>query len=220
MSSLTLHELSLQLNVSVRVLRHRLRRLLLEGKLVENRDCHREGYVDATHFVWRVDPVAFVRATGYQTASQSGSESAISPHSLDTQANRAPQAVSHQAQAEEPRLPNVDKLSFALEREMIDLLKEQLSKKDGQIADLSDQNKNLNDVNLKLVAQTVQQSDRIQTLLRLTEGKMELADMVANFGSESGGTDNDPGAHAARAGNDLGNQPPPASIGRGGARAA
>jgi len=62
MDFLTLHELSVQLDVSVRVLRHRLRQLLTEGKLVENRDCRRDDYVDPTHFVWRVDPAVFIRA--------------------------------------------------------------------------------------------------------------------------------------------------------------
>lgn len=41
MEFLTLHELSVQLDVSVRVLRHRLRQLLLAGKLIENQDCRR-----------------------------------------------------------------------------------------------------------------------------------------------------------------------------------
>jgi len=94
---------------------------------------------------------------------------------------------------------------------MIDLLKGQLGTKDGQIADLSEQNKKLNDMNLKLVAQTVQQSDRIQTLLRLTEGKMELADTVTKAGSGTETTDSNPGDHVADTGNDFGNQPPSSS---------
>ncbi len=108
-------------------------------------------------------------------------------------------------------LPNVDKRSASLEREMIDLLKGQLSAKDGQIADLSEQNKKLNDVNLKLVAQTVQQSDRIQTLLRLTEGKMELADKVTKAGSGTATPDSNSGDHVADTDNDFGNQPPSSS---------
>ena len=50
MDFLTLHELSVQFDVSVRVLRHRLRQLLTEGKLVVGRDCRRDDFVDDTHF--------------------------------------------------------------------------------------------------------------------------------------------------------------------------
>jgi hypothetical protein len=92
MDFLTLHELSLQLDVSVRILRLRLHRLLAEGTLIEPRACLREGYVDATHFVWRVNPVAFMRATGYQSASRPGNQTGIPVHRLDTPpVNRAPQ---------------------------------------------------------------------------------------------------------------------------------
>lgn len=206
MDFLTLHELSLQLDVSVRILRLRLRRLLAEGELIEGRDCLRDGYVDATHFVWRVDPVALTRATGYQPASRSGSQLGIPLHSLGTPPdNRKPEPARNASQEGEPTLPNVDKPSSSLEREVIDLLKGQLSAKDGQIADLSEQNKKLNDVNLKLVAQTVQQSDRIQTLLRLTEGKMELADTVTKAGSGTATPDSNPGDHVADTDNDFGN---------------
>lgn len=212
MNFLTLHELSLQLDTSVRVLRLRLRRLLAEGKLIEGRDCLRDGYVDATHFVWRVDPIAFIRATGYQPASRSGSQSGIPLHSFGTPPdNRKPDPERNASQEGEPTLPNVDKPSSSLEREVIDLLKVQLSAKDGQIADLSEQNKKLNDMNLKLVAQTVQQSDRIQTLLRLTEGKMELADTVTKAGNGTATPDSNSGDRVADTDNDFGNQPPSSS---------
>ena len=208
MNFLTLHELSLQLDKSVRILRLRLHRLLIDGKLIEGRDCRRDGYVDATHFVWRVDPVAFTRATGYQPASRSGSQSGIPLHSLGTPPdNRTPEPAHQVSNEGEPTLPKVDKPSASLEREMIDLLKGQLSAKDGQIADLSEQNKKLNDVNLKLVAQTVQQSDRIQTLLRLTEGQMELAEAVTKADSGSATTEINPAAHAADPDNEFGSQP-------------
>jgi len=221
MSLLTLHELSVHLDVSARVLRLRLRRLLLEGKLIENRDCRRDGYVDATHFVWRVDPVAFMRATGYQTASRSGSQAGIPLYSSDTPPDkRTPEPTRHTSQELDPTLPNVDKPSSALEREMIDLLKGQLGAKDGQIADLSEQNKKLNDMNLKLVAQTVQQSDRIQTLMRLTEGRMELADTVTKAGSGTATTDSNPGDHMADTVHESGNQSPPSSRDRGSELAA
>jgi hypothetical protein len=71
MEFLTLHELSVEFNVSVRVLRHRLRQLLLLGTLVENRDCRRDEFVDDKHFVWRVEPIAFMRATNLRRVNKS-----------------------------------------------------------------------------------------------------------------------------------------------------
>jgi hypothetical protein len=202
----------MQLNQSVRVLRLRLRRLLTEGHLIEGRDCRRDDYVDETHFIWRVDPAAFVRASGSQPVIRFATQAATQFRSLDDQSdNRVQKAGGRPADEVGQTLPKVDNPSSSLQREMIDLLKGQLSAKDGQIADLSEQNKKLNDVNLKLVAQTVQQSDRIQTLLRLTEGKMELADTVTKAGSGTATPDSNPGDHVADSGNDFGNQPPSSS---------
>lgn len=212
MSLLTLHELSVHLDVSVRVLRLRLRRFLLEGQLIENRDCRRDGYVDATHFVWRVDPVAFMRASGIPSATRPDNRVTTETLSLAAKpGSHQSQRVLSPSNSNSQTLPNVNKPSASLEREMIDLLKGQLSSKDGQIADLSEQNKKLNDMNLKLVAQTVQQSDRIQTLLRLTEGKMELADTVTKAGSGTATPDSNSADHVADTDNDFGNQPPSSS---------
>jgi hypothetical protein len=127
MNLLTLHELSLHLDVSVRVLRHRLRQLLLEGKLIENRDCRRDGYVDATHSVWRVDPVAFVRASRIPSASRPDNRATTETLTLATKPGSHPsQPVVSPSNSNSQTLPNVDKPSSALEREMIDLLKGQL----------------------------------------------------------------------------------------------
>jgi hypothetical protein len=70
----------------------------------------------------------------------------------------------------------------SIEREMIDLLKGQIVVKDGQIRDLTDQTLKLNDLNVKLVGQTLKQADHIQTLLRLTGGKSDLTEVVAKEG--------------------------------------
>jgi len=204
MEFLTLHELSVQLDVSVRVLRHRLRQLLLAGKLIENADCRRDDFVDDTHFVWRVDPVAFMRATGLRLVNPP--DNSAQPAATQA-ANQPPTPANQLGNRGEQTLPKVDTTFPSMEREMIDLLKGQLGAKDGQISDLSGQNMKLNDVNLKLVAQTVQQSDRIQTLMRLTEGKMELADMVAQTGNGTATTDSSSGDRAADTGNDFGNHP-------------
>lgn len=45
-------------------------KLLQTGKLIENQDCRRDDFVDDTHFVWRVDPVAFMRATGLRSVNE------------------------------------------------------------------------------------------------------------------------------------------------------
>lgn len=202
----------MQLDLSVRVIRLRLRRHVAEGNLIEGRDCRRDDYVDETHFIWRVDPAAFVRATGSQPVIRSATQAVTQFRWTDNHSDiRVPKAGGRPSDEVSQTLPNVDKQSSALEREMIDLLKSQLGAKDGQIADLSEQNKKLNDMNLKLVAQTVQQSDRIQTLLQLTEGKMELADMVTKGGSGTATTDGNPGDHMADTGNESGNQSPSSS---------
>jgi hypothetical protein len=65
---------------------------------------------------------------------------------------------------------------------MIDLLKGQIVVKDGQIRDLTDQTLKLNDLNVKLVGQTLKQADHIQTLLRLTGGKSDLDDVIVKEG--------------------------------------
>jgi hypothetical protein len=53
-----------------------------------------------------------------------------------------------------------------MEREVIDLLKDQMRMKDTQIADLSEQNKAPNNLHLKLTGQIVQQTERIQNSIR------------------------------------------------------
>ena len=175
MEFLTLHELSVQLDTSVRVLRHRLRQLLTEGKLVDNRDCRRDDYVDPTHFVWRVDLVAFMRATGLQPVNKSGSQSPPSGSSPVTQP--APMAAKP-ANTGEQTLPKVDTKPPCMEREMIDLLKDQVRVKDGQIAELTTQNKTLTGLNEKLTGAVVHQSEQIRNLLRLTGGKMDMNETV------------------------------------------
>lgn len=217
MDFLTLHELSVELNISVRVLRHRLRQLLLAGKLIEDQDCRRDDFVDDTHFVWRVDSVAFTRATGLRPIHDLGNRAPL----VDTHlANQRPTPANQPANIGEQTLLKLDTKLPSIEREMIDLLKGQLTAKDGQIAELSGQNMKLNDVNLKLVGQTVQQSDRIQTLMRLTGGKMELADVVARSDNGRAATDSNSGDHAADTVSDFGNQSPSSLRERGGDLAA
>jgi hypothetical protein len=173
---LTLHELSLRLDVSVRVLRRRLKQLLLEGTLHDGRDCRRDGYVDETHFVWLVNPDAFMHATELRPVNPVA-QVATPP------ATHLPAPVTHAGHQGDKTLPNVDSPEPGIEREMIDLLKGQMRVKDGQIADLSEQNKKLNDLNFRLNGQLVQHSERIQTLLQLTKGRIDLAEVATPTGN-------------------------------------
>ncbi|MEX0287780.1 MAG: hypothetical protein AB3N14_01615 [Flavobacteriaceae bacterium] len=59
-----------------------------------------------------------------------------------------------------------------IEREMIDMLKTQLTVKDTQIKDLTQQVNGVNELNLKLNAALLQNGEKIENLLQLTGGKM------------------------------------------------
>ncbi len=56
---------------------------------------------------------------------------------------------------------------------MIDLLKDQIKVKDGQLREQGEQLKDLNDLNVKLTGTMLQQNQKIENLLRLTGGKSE-----------------------------------------------
>ncbi|MBI5767641.1 MAG: hypothetical protein HZA93_07585 [Verrucomicrobia bacterium] len=217
MDFLTLHELSVQLDVSVRVLRHRLRQLLTEGQLVENRDCRRDDYVDPTHFVWRVDPVAFIRVTGLQPVTTRANQP---PLSVTPSANQTPPPATNAAEPKEQTLPKADTKPPGMEREMIDLLKDQVRVKDGQLVELSTQNKTLTALNEKLTGAVVHQSEQIRNLLRLTGGKTEMDEFAAESDSKSGNTANRPGNASATHEHDFGNQPVGRANEQGSARAA
>lgn len=172
MEFLTLHELSLQFDIPVRVLRYRLRHWLLAGELVEGVDYRRDDYVDENHFIWRISPLALIRVTGRHPVARPGNQM---PPVVTQLVNPPLPALSPQAYQ---TLPNLDKAAPGLEREMIDLLKDQVRVKDIQISDLTEQNKTVNSLNLKLTARIVQQDDKVQELLRLTGGKTEVDDLV------------------------------------------
>lgn len=174
---ITLHELSVHLDVSDRVWRHRLRQLLATGKLVLDRDCRRDDYVDSTHFVWRVDSDAFVKASGLHPVTKP----ATTVLSLvNTLGDQPLPVVNNSVSTPSKTIPNLDTTPSRLEREMIDILKDQVRVKDGQIAELSEQNKTLSSLNHKLNGAVLRQSDQIQNLLRLTGGKSDDVDSAAN----------------------------------------
>jgi hypothetical protein len=166
MDMVTLHELSVMLDISVRVLRSRVRQLVQSGKLIEGRDCHRDDYVDETHFVWKISPTAFIRETGFKLVA--------APSTPATRSDNQPPVRATELLPEGGQtLIKPDSKPPGMEREMIELLKGQLVVKDGQIADLTAQNKTVVTLNEKLTGAVVHHTEQIKNLLQLTGGKME-----------------------------------------------
>lgn len=209
MMFLTIHELSVEFDTPARVLRYRFLQLVQSGKLVEGQDYRRDDFVDDQHFVWRINPVSFTRETGYQVVNKPTQVAAKSSNqensSVAKQGNEVEKLATkpvnqggnfdnEKVVLDNSRGSQVGNKNMAdtkmpapmatspLEREIIDLLKNQIVVKDGQIRDLTDQTLKLNDLNVKLVGQTLKQADHIQTLLRLTGGKSDLSDMVVKEG--------------------------------------
>jgi hypothetical protein len=190
---LSIHQLSTQFNVSARVIRGRLHKLIQAGKLAEGADFVRENYIDETHFEWRINPLTFMRAAGLvlaPVASQALPEALIdrpvNPVSqvgkpMDTQpvapvTESDTQRVTTDNQAKPPVGKPVNQTDNqadspqnppSLWREFIDFLKGQIDTKDSQIQELTSQNRLLNDLNKNLVGQTVQLGERIQALMTL-----------------------------------------------------
>jgi len=65
---------------------------------------------------------------------------------------------------------------------MIDLLKDQIRVKDGQLREQGDQLKENHELTLKLTGTVLQQAQEIKTLLRLTGGKTEVPEVVTTEG--------------------------------------
>jgi hypothetical protein len=203
MHFLTIHELSVEFDIPARVLRYRFHQLLQEAKLAEGLDYRRDDFVDEQHFIWKINPVSFMRETGLKPVTKSATlvnepdnqrpavvtstvnqpeKSAIqSPNGGNHAVNHDPELGSQRGN-EIVIKPGAKEQGPSIEREMIDLLKGQIVVKDGQIRDLTDQTLKLNDLNVKLVGQTLQQAERIQTLLRLTGGKSEPSEMPVKEG--------------------------------------
>jgi hypothetical protein len=217
MNFLSIHEISVEFNIPSRVVRYRFHQLRLSNKLAEGTDFRREDFVDDRHFFWKINPVSFMRETGLKPVTKAEkpvNEPGNKPPSGDTKVVNQPAPLVDQphsggnkvgSQTENKTEP--PPATPTVEREMLDFLKIQIKVKDGQIADLTDQNKKVNDLNLKLVGQTVQQAEEIQTLLRLTGGKSEPDAVVAKEGESlsTNGNKVDTKDHGARyqSGNDT-----------------
>jgi len=200
---LSIHEISVEFDIPSRVVRYRFHQLRESNKLVESADFLREDFVDDQHFVWKINPVSFMRETGLKPVTKP-------THLVNEFDNKTPTPVTSTVNQPQKSVlqpspggnhpvnhsPDVGNQSGnktvtktggeeagpSFTREIIDLLKGQLVVKDSQIRDLTDQTLKLNDLNVKLVGQTLQQADRIQTLLRLTGGKSEPDQVVTKEG--------------------------------------
>lgn len=196
MEFVTIHDLSRELNIPARVVRYRFHQLVEAQKLAEGDDYRRDEYVDDQHFVWRINPLSFMRETGLSPTLKIPAIPTLgTPASGPELVNQPPPPVNNSV-TNEPKPVNQPSESVtksqpvdtkptgpSIEREMIDLIKEQLRTKDEQLREQSEHLKKINDLNVKLVGQTVQQAKQIEKLLQLTGGKTDLSDLVTKRGN-------------------------------------
>lgn len=183
MEFVTIHDLSRELNTPARVIRYRLINLIAEGKFKEQEDFRRDDFKDDQHFVWKIHPLRYMQETGLKPAPPSTTDTKID--------NQPPPAVNQpvniplQGVNEPPKIVTQPDTKIdtkvedrSLAREMIDLLKEQIRVKDGQLSDVGEQLKETHELNVKLTGTMLRQADEIRNLLRLTGGKTEMAEMA------------------------------------------
>lgn len=214
MDFLTLHEFSLQFAIPVRVLRYRLRQLLQAGKLVDGEDYRRDDYVDETHFVWKINSISFARLIGIRSVNNAATQAPSSATQVVSEplplvTHPSPVGIPTLPNLDTKTLPNVDTRSPSVEREVIDLLKEQVRVKDGQIADLTAQSKTLTALHEKLTGAVVHQGEEIRNLLRLTGGKTEADEVVHNVHNHDAAAGSNSGSDAVADGNPTDANPRP-----------
>jgi hypothetical protein len=200
MEFVTIHDLSRELNAPARVIRYRLIHLIADGKLKEHEDFRREDFKDDQHFLWKINPLSFLRQTGLKpvtAVNQIDDPLVTTGNKADNQpenSNGSPVKSSSTVvnQSDNHLLPLVNEVGKtannsvtktgepSLEREMIDLLKDQIQVKDGQLREQGEQLKDLNDLNVKLTGTMLQQNQKIENLLRLTGGKSETSSREAS----------------------------------------
>ena len=185
MEFVTIHDLSRELNVPSRVIRYRLIHLIADGKLKEYEDFRRDDFRDDQHFFWKIHPLRFMQETGLKPTVTSPLPTV---NKVDNQSlpvvdqvvnNRAPASIesSNTGTHSDDYVDNK-----SLTREMIDLLKDQIHVKDHQLREQGEQLKETHELSLKLTGTVLQQSQKIENLLRLTESKTELSDVVTKDG--------------------------------------
>lgn len=188
MEFVTIHDLSRELNVPARVIRYRLISLIADGKLKEADDFRRDDFKDDQHFVWKIHPLRFMQESRLQPATESltmGSKPV--DHALPTvnQTENRPDDTSAKPAETVANSDNhiANKIGnntgdSTLAREMIDLLKEQIRVKDGQLKDQGEQLKETHELNMKLTGTMLQQGQEIKNLLRLTGGQTGPSSVV------------------------------------------
>jgi hypothetical protein len=218
MEFVTIHDLSRQFNIPSRVVRYRLQKLIVEGKLKDGDDFQREDFKDEQHFVWKINPLSFMRETGLQrvapppkisipvnevgnnptvignesvnrpakTVNDSGNQNHnagfSAPLFASPSVNNPAPVVNHLPQSDNKLVNKTDDETAAraedraFEREMIDFMKEQIKIKDELIREQGKFLKDEKDLNQKLNSALLQQGQKIETLLRLTGGKMDVSD--------------------------------------------
>lgn len=193
MEFVTIHDLSRELNVPARIIRYRLIQLIAEQKLKEHEDFHRDDFKDDQHFLWKIHPLRFMQESGLKPV-------VTSPVTVDNKSDNQPLPTVNQSAnnhavpiTESPKVVSKPDNSAGndggnktgkttLEREMIDLLKDQIRVKDGQLQEQGEQLKETHELNVKLTGTMLQQAQEIKTLLRLTGGKTEVPEVVTTEG--------------------------------------
>jgi hypothetical protein len=186
MEFVTIHDLSRELNVPARVIRYRLIHLIADGKLKEQEDFRRDDFKDDQHFFWKINPLSFMRETGLKTDApvNHADNHLVTPDTkIDNQPNsikpEPPKLVNQSDNQPPPSVNESGNKEPSLEREMIDLLKDQIKVKDGQLHEQGEQLKDLNDLNVKLTGTMLRQNEKIENLLRLTGGKSDVVNKEA-----------------------------------------
>ena len=164
MEFVTIQQLSRELNVPARVIRYRLILLIAEGKLKENEDFRRDDFKGDQYFVWKINPLSFMQLTnlkpdipvtkvpvplvtlGIKLDNQplpTVNEPGINLHKLGEEVATTVTHVDNNYGQRVNGGGKVDNESGtkepSLERELIDLLKEQIKIKDGQLRDQGEQ---------------------------------------------------------------------------------
>lgn len=179
MEFVTIHDLSRELNTPARVIRYRLINLIAEGKFKEHEDFRRDDFKDDQHFVWKIHPLRFMQETGLKRNPSL---------TIDTKTDNQPPPVVNQPVNSPPQLDSKPSQVVtetdtkgedrSLAREMINILKEQIHVKDGQLREQGEQLKETHELNVKLTGTMLQQAQEIKTLLQLTGGKTEKSEVV------------------------------------------
>ena len=193
MEFVTIHDLSRELNTPARVIRYRLINLIADGKLKEHDDFRRDDFKDDQHFVWKIHPVRFMQESHLKPDTKpltAGNQTVDKPLSMVNQPGNNTIANGTDMPKSVTKIDtnigdNADHKTAdtSLAREMIDLLKEQIKIKDGQLKDQGEQLKENHELNLKLTGTMLQQAQEIKNLLRLTGGQSSPADAVTTGGS-------------------------------------